>query len=328
MRSKILTEQKKDIYYSATSVISKGTQDSSTDVFFDASEELSSTPAAPKRQSSCRSQLHLGLLQRILGCCLGQYDAAFLTIFINFLLAVFDVGSDFALAYYLWATGFTTEALMVVTTDYLAVFLSLLHYLMTAIQSNIPRKVFIMEMTGFVLLNPFITSLSYLLWMLLRTAMVDRYEEHLHYLAKTLGMINGTFEAPLQLILVSWFIITGRLQSPWLETDTYCDSISGNCLRLGMGVAVVSYTCSWLSLLVNLISSYQVNNILCLGAFILPNLLFRILCYVLMFSYLGYYIFVVLILVLLINLAVCYSSRKDKSGVILISSAVGFNFKC
>ena len=60
----------------------------------------------------------------------------------------------------------------------------------------------------------------------------------------------------MQLVLVVWFLITGRLELPWKENKTVCDTL-GNCFNAGSWLPTITFTLSWISLAVKVVDIYQ-----------------------------------------------------------------------
>ena len=63
----------------------------------------------------------------------------------------------------------------------------------------------------------------------------------------------------MQLVLVVWFLITGRLELPWKANKMVCDTL-GNCFDAGSWLPTVTFTLSWLSFAVKVVDIYQGNH--------------------------------------------------------------------
>ena len=60
----------------------------------------------------------------------------------------------------------------------------------------------------------------------------------------------------MQIILVGWFLSTGRMTLPWEENKTVCDTV-GNCIKAGIWLPLSSYALSWLSVSYSVVNIYQ-----------------------------------------------------------------------
>ena len=63
----------------------------------------------------------------------------------------------------------------------------------------------------------------------------------------------------MQIVLVGWFLITGRMELPWKDKKTVCDTL-GNCIDAGSWLPTITYTLSWLSLALKVVDTYQGNH--------------------------------------------------------------------
>ena len=81
----------------------------------------------------------------------------------------------------------------------------------------------------------------------------------------------------MQLVLVVWFLITGRMELPWKENKMVCDTL-GNCFDAGSWLPTITFTLSWLSLAVKVVDIYQGNHqteIKCISNFEFPQVWLR-----------------------------------------------------
>ena len=130
----------------------------------------------------------------------------------------------------------------------------------------------------FLIFNPVAPAINCALWMIFRIAKNIRLIKHYMFLSKLTCLINGTFETPVQIILLLFFLITSRIQPSWMDPTEYTDSL-GNKISLGSYLSVISFFFCWISLVKNVTDSYQSSkfiDLLTILAFVFPNVVFRI----------------------------------------------------
>ena len=146
------------------------------------------------KESINTEDVNLGIIQKILSICLDKSDAICLTIILLMLFRCGDSGSDLGLVYYLVNANFTTEAYLVLATDYLPVFLTLIHFFMSSKTRRMSFGQQAILAAVFIILNPFMPTICNFLWLVCRISRRWKQEDYYHYLAKVTSGIQGTFE--------------------------------------------------------------------------------------------------------------------------------------
>ena len=85
----------------------------------------------------------------------------------------------------------------------------MIHFWVAALKSDLNLRILILETILFILLNPFIPSLCFFLFLSFRLSGNAAAEKHAHFLAKTMAVINGTFEVQRRLRIHPHFLISG-----------------------------------------------------------------------------------------------------------------------
>jgi hypothetical protein len=224
---------------------------------------------------------------------------------------------------FVYIRGFGQEALIVFIMDYATSALYILHFMTVSLQNKMTWWVTALEILMFLVLNPIAPAISCAMWMIFRIVENDQMIQHFRFLSKLTCLINGTFESPVQIIVMLFFFVTGRIQPPWRDTTEYTDSL-GNSINLGVYLSVMSFCCCWVSLIKNVTDSYQSStftDVLTVIAFVLPNVLFRIFSYTILAVRVHEWIFVPIVLLLIINMIIGSCLRPDQEGINVFSSS-------
>ena len=144
----------------------------------------------------------MGIIQKVLNVCLDKSHATFLTILLLILFSCGDSGTDLGMAHSFYKANFTTEAYLILATDYLPVILTLIHFFMSSMRSSITLRQQLFLAAVFIILNPFMPPMCNFAWMVCR--MSGRDGIYFHYLAKLTSGINGTFE--VRMFQTSWYL--------------------------------------------------------------------------------------------------------------------------
>ena len=146
------------------------------------------------KESINTEDVNLGIIQKILSICVDKSDAICLTIILLMLFRCGDSASDLGLVYYLINANFTTEAYLGLATDYLPVFLTLIHFFMSSKKRRMSLGQQAILAAVFIILNPFMPAICNFLWLVCRISKRWKQEEYYHYLAKVTSGIQGAFE--------------------------------------------------------------------------------------------------------------------------------------
>eukprot|EP00092_Neocalanus_flemingeri_P011917 GFUD01012849.1.p1 GENE.GFUD01012849.1~~GFUD01012849.1.p1 ORF type:complete len:731 (+),score=129.14 GFUD01012849.1:183-2375(+) len=268
-------------------------------------------------------QLKLGIVQTVVEivlkqCSLPQTWSVAITILIALIINIADGAGDIGLGLLLYNNGYVFAALVVFAIDYLAMFLTVSHFVMASLSSKRPIQRLAFEVFILVLLHPFAPSVSLLFWFCARQTGDPEIERHSHFLAKLTITVTSMFEAPLQVIATSWLALTGRIDTPWTGNTEICDSF-GNCIFLGY-FSVFVYSVSWIALLKASIDVFSVCDTYSLVVFLLPTIVFRLFCFIGLFSYSTIWSFALLIPLLVTNIIVTGKHNKKQSGINLFTS--------
>ena len=120
------------------------------------------------------------------------------------------------------------------------------------------------------------------------------------------------------MIATSWLALTGRIDTPWTADTEICDYF-GNCIFLGY-FSVFVYSVSWVTLLKASIDVFSVCDTYTLIVFLLPTIIFRLFCFIGLFTYSTVWSFALLIPILITNIIVAGKHNKKQNGINLFTS--------
>ena len=94
---------------------------------------------------------------------------------------------------------YSWEPILVLIADCSSIVIALVHLWSSTLRSKIPCKILIAQTVIFILLPPFIPTLSAIGFLSCRWSGYKIGEQYAHYLAKSTAVINGTFEVVIKL---------------------------------------------------------------------------------------------------------------------------------
>ena len=278
-------------------------------------EEIISDPEA--------KDINLGLIQMVISKCCYATDRVAITAAIVIAIAtnLLDGFGDVGLSASLFWSGDIEGAITLLSIDYLAVVLTIIHFTMTKAYLNMSWIVRVLECTLLIMFHPIAPSITMIFWLVARYKQDDQISDHFHIFTKTIITMTATFEAPLQVIATTCLSLSGRLPSPWNNQEQFCDNL-GNCLPKGYFTIFV-YCVSWLALIKASIEAFQVGNKVTLLAFLLTTIIFRISCFIFLATYATFWSVFILIPLVLINLVIVSRySHQTQTGVHILTSVV------
>ena len=270
-----------------------------------------------------KEDVDLGILKRLIEyqlklCNLPLTWSFFITILIAIGINLSDGGSDLGLSLLLFHSCRYKEALMILSIDYAACFLTTLHFVMVSLSLQKSMRVIILQSFLLILFHPFAPSITMTLWLIARQGQSKGTEKELHFLTKLTVTITSMFEAPLQVIATTYLALTDRIETPWSRDKQFCDDF-GNCLSLGY-FSMFVYFISWIALLKASLDVFSPCDTFSSFVFLLTTIMFRLLCFIGLYTYATFWAFPILIPLLLTSCIVAGRYRKDRSGINLFTT--------
>ena len=86
------------------------------------------------------------------------------------------------------------EALLVFSADWSSIVVTVVHLWISNIKSRLSRKFLLAETLMFMVLPPLIPTICFFMFLTYRVSTNIKAEKQAHFLAKSVAVINGTFE--------------------------------------------------------------------------------------------------------------------------------------
>ena len=218
------------------------------------STDKMSNKRCPKRTSNNVTtrweNIDLGLIQTILKVVLVNIsDKAngIVSILTSALISIGDTASDLAVAITLFANGHTNWGWVVLLADYIPNWQLIFHNISSRSWRKIGTSRDHVITLLFLLFSPFSMALFHLRW-LMKFERSDQEEfNFLHHNARMSNILSGSFESPLQILILLCAWCQGVSKSPLADTTTWRDSL-GNEVYLGMLPGIMSLLLSSISI--------------------------------------------------------------------------------
>jgi hypothetical protein len=172
-----------------------------------------------------------------------------LTIFTSILISLSDTISDIVVAITLFAAHHHTWAIIVIVMDYLPGWTLAAHnYLSNKWKTtNVGVKEKVISII-FLIFSPFATALCHLRWLWHFESEDSELFDYLHHNSRLSQLLNGSYESPIQIVILFLLWATNKLEVPWSSVTCITDSINRK-VCLGVVPGILSLTISTLSLM-------------------------------------------------------------------------------
>ena len=185
--------------------------------------------------SSRWEKIDLGIFQTLLKVILLNISDkvnGIVSILISVLISIGDTVSDLGVAITLFANDHTDLGLVVLLADYIPNWQLIFHN----ISSRSWRKIGTYRDHAitllFLLFSPFAMSLFHLRWLMKFETSDEEEFNFLHHNARMSNILSGSFESPLQILILLCAWGRKELEPPLADTTTWKDSL-GNEVYLG-----------------------------------------------------------------------------------------------
>ena len=217
----------------------------------DVNDIIESTPSV-KKEVNRWSQVDFGLISKLLKIVLVNISdkvAGIISIIITTLISIGDTVSDFVVAFSLLFDKHYKWAIAVIVIDYLPSWNILTHNVTSRRWRRFKEKREKIVTLLFLLVSPFSMALFHLRWIAqFETSDQDKFD-FLHHNARLSNILSGSFESPVQIIVLLILYGKQKLDSPFDDTTScYIDSI-GRQLCLGILPGIFSMLNSIVSIL-------------------------------------------------------------------------------
>lgn len=268
------------------------------------------------------NQIDLGLMPKIFkGVFVNISDkvAGILTILTTITMSLSDIISDILVAISLFTIGEYTMGFFVLLVDFIPSWTLATHNLLSGKWKSITISKDKYATVFLVLISPFSSVLFHVRWLAQFESADEEMFEYLHHNSRLSQLLNGSYESPLQIVILLILWGSGTLKLPWMEDKCFTDS-KGRVICLGILPAIFSLTISMLSIVKGSLDisegrSWQEKFIVFVYA--LCNYMFRLPTIALLVIYFSEWCFAIFTPIFLLNLVLILRydrlKRKDFS---------------
>jgi hypothetical protein len=268
--------------------------------------------------------VEFGVLQNLLKYLLKHISdktSGILTILSTVLISISDTFSDLIVAFTLFVNGYNTWGCIVVAVDYVPSWILVSHNFLSSKWRNTNAVKEKLCSIGFVVFSPFASTFFHLRWLCQFEQANSDVFDFLHHNSRLMQMLNGSFESPIQIVILLVLWGTKKLESPVSMETCFSDSQNRN-ICLGILPGILSLTFSVLSLIkcsLDISESHVWHEKTTVFIYSLCNYAFRIPSIALAIMYFNEWSLILFILIVIINIILIArldpQKRKDFSVV-------------
>ena len=249
-----------------------------------------------------------------------------ITILLSAFLSIADTVSDLVVAFSLIYSGHYYWGCIVIVVDYLPSWDLLIHNCTSEKWRTFKgTKENVMTMI-FLLISPFATALFNLRWLdKFETADQDTFD-FLHHNARMSQLLSGSFESPIQIILL--FILYGenKLDSPLTPHSNCVTDRIGRQLCFGILPGVISFLSSILTILKGSLEISEGQNWeekICILVYASSNFAFRLPSLALLVLFFDEWAIGIVLTLIMINVLIIFRFNEDnRKEISIFSSAI------
>ena len=269
------------------------------------------------------SIIDFGLISSLLKIVLVNITdkvSGIVSIIITTLISIGDTVSDFAVAFTLFLSGHYQWAITVIVVDYIPSWNIFVHNVTSskwrAFEETREKVIALL----FLLISPFSMALFHLRWLLKFESSDQDTFDFLHHNARLSHILTGSFESPIQIIILLMLYITEKLDSPFKESSGCLTDSIGRRLCFGILPGVLSLLNSFSSILkasLEISEGKSFEDKLYILIYAFSNFTFRLPSMALLILFFNEWSIAVIVLILIANFIVIFrydiEKRKDFS---------------
>ena len=269
------------------------------------------------------SQIHLGLIQSIVKMSMKNVSdkiSAIISILTTVFISICDTVSDFLIAATLFWSEDYNWAWIIVILDYIPSWTLAAHnWTSTKWRTVKSRKEKFITLI-ILFLSPFSTALFHLRWLAkFESAKIEDFD-YLHHNARLSHLLCGSYESPIQIVILLVLWGRSKLELPWAEENALIDS-QGRKVYLG----TLSLTLSLISLIkasLDISEGRNWHEKLNIFVYGFCNSTFRLPSFALCILYFNEWSTLMLITILIVNLVIVIRYDKQKRTEFSIVTSV------
>ena len=252
------------------------------------------------------SQIEMGILQTILTKCfknISHKTSVLFALISNIIFSLFDTGSDFAVAFKLFANGEWWYGIVVLIVDYLPGWELLIHNLCSENWRMLINKKEWCVTILFLLVSPFSLPLFFISWLLAFNNSNKKTFDYLHHNARLSQLLVGSVESPLQVMFLLVLWAEEKITVPWSGSVQVTDSLGRN-IDFGIFPGMLSFI---ISIVVILKGSLEIAESKSLGeqiivcGYAICNFVFRLGSFALAIIYFREWSIILFVVVTILN---------------------------
>ena len=286
-------------------------------------------------ESNRWDEIDFGLIQSLFKAIflnISEKVSGTLTILTTIAISISDIVSDIVVALTLFSLDQYTLGIIVLGVDFIPCWALVAHNIFSSKWNKIMFNHDKWTTVIAIILSPFSNAIFHIRWLWTFESCDTELFNLLHHNARLSQILSGSFESPIQIVILSYLWGTGTLELPWAKATCITDSRDRQ-LCLGAFPGMFSFTLSILSIIK---SSLDISEGLCwqekltVLVYAMCNHLFRLPSLALAILYFDEWSPSIIIPVLMLNfiLILRYDRKKRKdfsiSTSVLISCIIPF----
>ena len=299
---------------------------------------LSSTedlPSNERDESSRWTDIDFGLIKtifKVIFVNISEKVAGTLTILTTIAISSSDIVSDIIVAVTLFSMEEYVLGIIVIAVDFIPCWILVTHNLFSSKWREIMLNHDKWTTLIVIFLSPFSNAIFHIRWLLRFESSDAKLFDLLHHNARLSQLLSGSYESPIQIMILLYLWGTQILELPWAKDTCFTDSRNRQ-LCLGAFPGMFSFTISIISIIK---SSLNISEGLCwqekvtVLVYALCNYLFRLPSLVLAILYFDEWSISIIAPILILNfiLILRYDRKKRKdfsiTTSVLVSSIIPF----
>ena len=273
------------------------------------------------------SEVDLGLIQKIFKYVfvnISDKAAGILTILTSIVLTIVDIVSDIIVAVTLFTKAKYTLGSAVLIVDFLPSWILAIHNALSGKWKSILLSRDKVSTIVLIIISPFSSTFFHLRWLSQFESSDEEVFDYLHHNSRLSQLLNGSYESPLQIIILLICWGNGTIPTPWSKNTCITDMM-GRQLCLGVFPGIFSLCISSISIIkgsLDISEGRTAREKLIVVIYAISNYLFRLPTIALLILYFNEWSTIILLPLLLVNLVLIMRYDETKREDISILSSV------
>lgn len=274
------------------------------------------------------SKVDLGLLQKIykyIFKTISDKTAGILTVLTSIVLSIVDIVSDIIVAVIVFTKAKYLLGSVVLIVDFLPSLILAIHNALSGKWKYILCSNHKVSTIALIMISPFSSTFFQLRWLIQFESSDEEKFDYLHHNARLSQLLSGSYESPLQIIILLICWGNGTISVPWSKNTCITDTM-GRELCLGVFPGIFSLIISCLSILIaslNISEGRTAREKLIVVIYATSNFFFRLPTIALLILYFNEWSTIILLPLWLVNLVLIIRyDQKKRENVSILSSVL------